>query len=78
MATKRYGLYGEVTKDFLTWGGKILWHSDAGELGYLVPIGANPQEIPRHIPDDLMMHIRHHPQMSTVRWPLRKSDFRRS
>lgn len=73
--TRRYGLYGDVSRDWLTFGGRILWHTDPAEMAYLVPLGATVREIPRDIPDDLMMPLRDHPQMAAVTWPLRRADF---
>lgn len=74
---KRYGLYGEISRDWLTYGGRILWHDDAAEMEYLVPLGTTQvREIPADIPDDLMLPLRDHPQMAAVRFPLRRSDFR--
>lgn len=76
--SRRYGLHGQRSHDFLTYGGRILWHGDAAELAYLFPVGtATVREIPRDVPDDLMLHVRHHPAMSAVRWPLDRSQFRR-
>lgn len=73
--TRRYALYGDNSRDWLTWGGRILWHSNAAELAYLVPHGATVRELPRDVPDELCMHIRFHPSMAAVRWPLNRRDF---
>lgn len=73
--TRRYALYGPVSRDWLTYGGRILWHTHPGELAYLVPHGATVRELPRDVPDDQCMHIRFHPAMATVRWPLNRKDF---
>lgn len=73
---KRYGLYGPVSRDFLTYGGRVLWHSDAAELAYLVPKGAVVREIPPSIPPELTLPISQHPRMAAVTWPLDKRNFR--
>lgn len=76
--SRRYGLYGRMSADFITYGGRILWHTDAAELAYLFPVGTTQvREIPRDVPDDLMLHVRHHPSMSAVSWPLDRTQFRR-
>lgn len=73
---RRYGLYGNRTHDFLTYGGLILVHHDAGELAYLIPYGASVRELPRDIDPKQTMLIRHHPDFSWVRFPLDRRDFR--
>lgn len=71
---KRYGLYGSASRDWLTFGGRILWHDNQHELEFLTT-GATVREIPRDIPDELMMPIKDHPKMFGVRFPLRREDF---
>jgi hypothetical protein len=74
---KRWGLFGSQSRDWLTYGGRILWHGDQAELEFLFPVGtATVREIPADIPDDLMLPVRDHPSMAAVEWPLRRSQFR--
>lgn len=75
---RRFGLYGPLSRDFLTWGGRILWHTDAAELAFLVPLGAVVRELPADIPADQTLHIGSHPAMAAVQWPLTREQFTRS
>ncbi len=75
--SRRYGLYGAHSRDWLTFGGRLLCHPDRAELEYLFPVGtATVREIPADVPDTLMLPVRDHPALAAVRWPLRRSDFR--
>lgn len=73
---KRYGLYGLVSQDFLTYGGKILWHTNQHELEFLIKGTIKIREIPPSISDEHMLHISKHPKMWNVQFPLRRGDFR--
>lgn len=75
MAERRWGLFGEVSRDFLTYGGKILYHTEAAALEW-VTTGARVREIPRDIPDDLLMPIINHPHFEGVS-AIEPSQFRR-
>lgn len=75
---RRYGLQGEKSRDLLTHGGRVLWHTDPNELTYLVPIGARAVALPADIPAAQTLHISQHPQMAAVKWPLNRSEFRRA
>ncbi|GAA1281527.1 hypothetical protein [Saccharothrix xinjiangensis] len=67
MTAKRFGLFGTRTRDFLTYGGRILVHHDAAQLKFLVP--THPaRELPPDIPDDQTMPIRFHPELGAVQW----------
>lgn len=72
---KRYGLFSTITNDFLTHGGKILWHSNQYEMAYLFTGDVKIREVPPTIADEHMKHISQHPGLEHVRFPLRKSDF---
>lgn len=79
--TRRYGLYGTGSKDFLTFGGRIIWHHDRDELEFVCPPNAGTatvREIPRHIPDELMLPLRDHPRCEGWEWPIARSHFRRT
>lgn len=71
---KRYGLWGEISRDFLTHGGKVIVHDSAAELEFLVP-GTPVREVPPSVPVELTIPIRFHPDMAAVRWPLDRRDF---
>lgn len=71
----RYGLYGALSRDFLTSGGLVLVHSDRGELEFLFP-GATVREVPPSIPPEQCLPVRFHPELASVQWPLKRSDFR--
>lgn len=78
--TRRYGLYGQRSRDFLTYGGRIIWHDSAAELEFLCPANVGTavvREIPRHIPDGLMISVKDHPSFAAVTWPLTREQFRR-
>jgi len=73
--TKRYGLYSPITHDFLTHGGKVLWHSNQYEMAYLFTGDITIREIPSTMADEHMKHISEHPRLTRVKFPLRRSDF---
>jgi hypothetical protein len=76
---KRFGLFGSQSKDFLTYGGRILWHDNQPEMEFMVPLGtATIREIPRDIPDEQMMPLLDHPQFEGVRRPVTREQFRRA
>lgn len=71
----RYGLQGEISRELLTYGGRVLVHDNPAELAFLVT-GARVVTLPRDIPPDQTLPIKFHPELSNLRWPLRKADFR--
>ena len=75
---KRFGLYGPNSRDFLTLGQKILWHTDKDELEFLTGGSMPVRELPGDIPQEQTLHISQHPEMAAVRWPLNRKDFRRA
>lgn len=72
---KRYGLYGTRSRDFLTYGGRVLVHSNQAEMEWLFP-GMPVREVPPSMPADQCLPIEHHPDMSAVQFPLTKEQFR--
>lgn len=72
---KRYGLYGPNSRDFLTWHGRVLTHTDRAELEFLT-VGAEVREVPASIPPEQCLPIQYHPKFGNVRFPLRKEHFR--
>ncbi|NUU26113.1 MAG: hypothetical protein HOV68_32125 [Streptomycetaceae bacterium] len=64
---RRYGLYGPNSRDFLSYGGRLLVHHDRAQLEFLVP-GTPVRELPPDIPADQTMPIRFHPELAAVQW----------
>lgn len=75
--TARWGLIGDVSQDWLSYYGRILWHDNPHELEYLVPIGARAMQIPDDIGDEYLVPLRDHHQMWHVVWPLTRDQFNR-
>ena len=71
----RYGLRGDITRELLTYDGRVLVHDNRHELEYLIA-GATPVALPGGFADQEVMPISEHPELSTVRWPLNREDFR--
>lgn len=71
----RYALYGEYTKDLLTFQGKVIVHNDKSEMEWLLP----NSKIVRITDGDLgrpVMKLKDHPSMTHISFPLKKSEFR--
>lgn len=64
---KRYGLYGEHSRDFLTYQGLVLVHHDENQLRFLVP-DTPVRELPPDIPAGQTLPIRFHPDLGSVEW----------
>jgi hypothetical protein len=71
----RYALQGPVSGELLTYGGRVLVHDNAAELGFLVP-GVRVVTVPRDIPPEQTLPISAHPGLAGVRFPLDRRDFR--
>lgn len=72
---KRYGLYGETTRDFLTSGGQVITHTDRDELTFLFP-GARIREVPPSIPPDRCLPLPLHPEVvGVMTFPLTRRQF---
>lgn len=63
----RFGLYGPNSRDFLTYGGRVLVHHDRAQLEFLVP-NTPVRELPPDIPSDQCLPIRFHPDLAAVEW----------
>ena len=75
--SRRYALYGTMTRDFVTWRGRFLVHDNQSEMAFLVPKGTLvPRELPRDIPEELTMPLLAHPNFEGVTRPIRKDQFR--
>lgn len=67
-----FAIKGSVSGELLTFHGRILTHTNRGEMEFLFPAA-------RIVPYDgdlPTLPVRDHPDMASVRWPLRKEDFR--
>jgi hypothetical protein len=72
----RYALQGAVSRDLLTWNGRVLVHSDRAEMEFLFTGDVRVVECPRTIPPEQCLEIRYHPDLAAVTWPLDRRDFR--
>jgi hypothetical protein len=72
----RYALQGALSRDLLTWNGKVLVHDDRAEMEFLVTGDVRVIDCPRDIPPEQTIEIRYHPQLASVTWPLTKEQFR--
>ncbi len=70
-----YGLYGRISRDFLTYGGRVLVHPSQAELEWLFP-GAVVREVPPSFPADQCLPVAQHPDLASTTFPLDRSDFR--
>lgn len=71
----RYGLYGEHSRTLLTYGGRIVFHTNRAELEFLCPF-TRIVEVPKDIPEGQTLHISHHPRYEGISFPLRREEFR--
>lgn len=74
----RYGVVGARSRDFLTFGGRVLVHDNRAELEFLVKGDVAVRELPRDWPTDQTLQLRDHPDFAAVRWPLTREQFRRA
>lgn len=74
--TARYALQGAVSRDLLTWQGRVLVHDNRDEMEFLFTGDVRVIECPRDIPQEQTLSIRHHPDLASVTWPLNRKDFR--
>jgi hypothetical protein len=72
----RYALQGALSRDLLTWNGKVLVHGDKAEMEFLVTGDVRVIPCPRNIPPEQTLEIRFHPNFASVTWPLDRKDFR--
>jgi len=71
----RFALQGAVSRELLTYGGRVLVHDNAAELEFLTT-GARVVTVPRDVPDEQTLPISAHPCFAGVRFPLQRKDFR--
>jgi hypothetical protein len=72
---KLFALEGSISKELLTFGGKVLVHDNPDELGFLIK-GARVVECPSYVKPEERMSIKMHPDIAHIRFPLVRSDFR--
>ncbi len=72
----RYALQGAISRDLLTWNGRVLVHDNPAEMEFLFAGDVRVIPCPRDIPPEQTLEIRFHPQLASVTWPLDRKDFR--
>jgi hypothetical protein len=65
--TERYALYGEASRQMLTFQGLVITHHNRRQLEWMHP-GARVVEVPQDIPESQCMPIRLHPDYASVQW----------
>lgn len=71
---KLYAMVGDKSHDYITYGGRVLVHYDVDELHFLFP-NMRLVTVKENLQRELMM-LRDHPDMASVTFPLKRSDFR--
>lgn len=72
----RYALQGALSRDLLTWNGRVLVHDNPAEMEFLFTGDVRVIDCPRDIPPEETLQIRFHPQLAAVTWPLDRRNFR--
>lgn len=70
----RYAIQGGVTRELLTYRGRVLTHDNRAEMEWLFP-AAKIVRITGGKLGQPVMRLRDHPHFEGVRWPLRREDF---
>lgn len=74
--SRRYAMLGAVSGEALSYGGLILTHDDRAELEFLfIGIRGRVVELGDQTPEYDCMSVKQHPDLSDIRWPLRREDF---
>lgn len=73
--SRRYAVAGPTSGELLSYGGLILVHPDRAELEWLLA-DQRVVEVPAHVPVEQTMPWAQHPNMSAVKFPLDRSQFR--
>lgn len=71
----RHALVGAVSGELLSLGGRVLVHNNAAELEFLFP-GARVVPLPAYVPPAQTLPIAAHPDLTAVRFPIQRKDFR--
>lgn len=69
-----YGLWSVSSRDFFSYGGRVLVHGHRAELEWLFP-GTPVREVPSSFPPEQLLPMAQH-LAGTVEFPLRKEAFR--
>lgn len=69
----KFALIGEVSGKHLTWGGRVITHTNRAELEFLIPKGA--KIVPINIRPEEEIAIQFVPGFEAVSFPLRREDF---
>lgn len=75
MRATQYGLWGTTRREFLTWRGRVLVHSNRAELEWLFPHSV-VREVPPSFATNMRLPIQQHPDLQHVTFPLVRSEFR--
>jgi hypothetical protein len=79
-----FAIEGGASRELLTYGGRVIVHDNRRELEFLFPkyrdgqvrfVELEPEEGGKLKDGRPTMALRDHPDMDTVRWPLREEDF---
>lgn len=74
-----YALWGEVTRDILTLGGRPIVHPNREEMEFLMPqakvVPVTEADLKARSPLE-PMQLRNHPALMHITWPLDRKDFR--
>lgn len=72
--TVLYAYVGPVSKELLTYQGRVLVHDNPDEMTFLVP-AMRVVALPRADLGRPLMRLRDHPDLAALTWPLRREDF---
>ena len=65
--TTRYGLYGERSRQLLTYGGQVITHHNRAQMEWLHP-GTRVVEVPADVPAAQCLPLIAHPDYASVRF----------
>lgn len=65
----KYCLIGRITKEPLSYKGRVIVHEDKAEMEYLFP-NNRVVELPAYFGEDLTIPLKFHPDMDNVKFPL--------
>lgn len=72
--SRRFAMEGPNSRQLLSYQGKVLVHGDRAELEFLFP-GVKVVEPGRALAEYDTLPVKDHPELSHLRWPLRREDF---
>lgn len=68
-----YAVIGNRTREPFTFAGKVILHTNRAEMEFLFPFN---KVVETKVAPEYGMLLEDHPDMTAVRFPLRKEDFR--